>query len=145
VRHTFQRNHEAAQCEFGFGESRQVIVRVTGVLTPTSAGLVAAQLDRIASGVLAKAVLVDLSKALVALSEEQLNATPQTLPYATRVLPIAILPPPGVMELFKEHSWHAAKLGLLRGAFAEPGQAQEWLGRKAAARGLYSRTPVFAR
>lgn len=146
MRHTFLHNHSGTKCLYGFAPGRQLVVKVNGIFTAETAGAVASDLERVCAGSRSLSMVVDLSGAAVAMSEGELNATPDLLSYPLRVLPIAIVTSPAVRDLFREHAWQAAKLGLLRGVFAEAPGAHLWAHRhQPALYALRSQIPESAR
>lgn len=145
MRNPFKRTRGSADCTFGFGLRQQVMLEVSGILTLESVVMVAADVERIAYGVQAKSIVIDLRNSLVALSYEELNCSPELLSPAIRNLPIALIAPSGASELLREHAWWAAQEGLLRGVFQEVREGHHWAHEKERRCDLYSRTPTPAK
>ncbi len=121
----------AAICEYEFAR-RQVKLRVAGPLTSSVATAIAKDVSRLGEGVLAKSIYLDCRAAAIALTFSQMCAMPESLSPTLRLLPIAIVPPPGSVEMYREFAWEMARIGLLRGIFPEePEQAQAWAFQKA--------------
>jgi hypothetical protein len=129
MRNTFRHRRAAAIFGFDICSGRQVVVSVAGPVTPSVLRALGADVDRVASGVLAKSIVVDWTRAAIAVSYEELVASPATLSLPVRVLPIAIVPASGLRETFRELAWEHAKLGLVRGVFAAQDTAQDWAHR----------------
>ncbi len=107
--------------------SRQLILRVTGPLTAGVVVYIANDVDRIAKGMLARSIVLDYSRAAVAVSVEEMHAGPRILSPEIRSLPVALVPPAGLEELFREFAYEAAMSGLVRGVFpVESAPARAW-------------------
>ena len=142
--HTFSRHRGSTHCEYEILPGHQLALRVKGVLTSETHQQIAADLDRIAKGMLARSMSVDLRYSAIAMTEAEVIKTPEALSLAVRALPIAIVTGPGVAEMYRELAWVSAKLGLLRGAFLDLDQARAWAAGKESL-ALYFRTPEAAR
>jgi hypothetical protein len=138
---TFRHRRGAAILNFELCR-RQVRLAVSGPITPSVLVSIGRDLDRIGTQSLARSFVVDLRPSVVAVSYDQILAGPDNISPTIRALPLAVIPPAASVEVFHDFAWEMARLGLLRGTFADPARAQEWAGRKEA---LCFRTPVSAR
>ncbi len=130
MRNTFTHKRGAARFDFEIAPGRQVIVRVSGPVTPAVMAALAKDGERVALGVRAKSFVLNYERAAMALTYEQLLQMPYKVAEPLRVLPIAIVPPPALCEMYREFAWAMAKLGLVRGIFREDGPALEWAHRQ---------------
>jgi hypothetical protein len=140
---TFRLVRGAAICTYDL-TGRQVHMRMTGPLTPSVMRSIAVDISRVGHYLLAKSFVLDLEAAAMAIPFDELVRAPQYMDPMLRVKPLALVPPSTADELFREYAWAQAKLGLLRGVFAEGARARGWAEVKGESR-LYSRTPVSAR
>jgi hypothetical protein len=129
-----------AICEYRFTR-RQIVLAIRGPWDMEVVPAIAADVDKLAAQLAPRSIVVDFQDAQVLLTPEQLNATPATLSRPVTELPIAMVVNPKTRDLFREHAWHAAKLGLLRGVFSDQRDAQGWADRSSNS-DRYSRTQV---
>jgi hypothetical protein len=122
---TFQRTALGARFNFELA-ARQVRLNVTGPITPAVHKQMGIDLDRIASGCLARSIVVDWSQALIALPWDALLDAPQNLSARVRHLPVAFISPRGSEELLQAYSKAQTARGLWRASFARPQPARLW-------------------
>jgi hypothetical protein len=122
---TFQRTALGAKFNFELS-ARQVRLHVTGPITPAVHKQMAVDLDRIASGCLARSIVVDWSQALIALPWDALLDAPQNLSPKNRHLPVAFIAPRGSEVLLQAYAKAQTLRGLWRASFARPQPARLW-------------------
>ena len=128
---------QGARFDCGITRARQLVLRLRGTLTPLVAAQLCGQIQALYRP--PASIVVDIRDAPLAMSFEALNHTPDDLHETFRTLPIAVVTERD-RELMRAHAWEAAKLGLLRGVFADPLSAQDWAVREQASnQALYSR------
>jgi hypothetical protein len=116
---------------------------MTGPVTPSLMRPVAADLIRIGERLMAQSFVIDLENSAMAIPYEALILGAARMAPILRASPIAVIPPPSAVELFREYAWAQAQLGRLCGVFSERARAQDWAEAKGERR-LYSRTPISA-
>jgi hypothetical protein len=122
---TFQRSALGARFNFELA-ARQVRLKVTGPITPAVHKQMGVDLDRIASGCLARSIVVDWSQALVALPWEVLRDAPKNLTPRNRHLPVAFIAPRGSEDLLQDYAAAQTAQGLWRASFVHDRPARLW-------------------
>src|SRR6187431_362574 len=89
---TFTRNRGATSVLYEFIPGRrQLWMRVRGVLTPGTCALVTQDYDRITAGSLVKSTVVDVSSAVIALTDDQILSASDCISPAVLDVPAAFV------------------------------------------------------